>query len=369
MRIVYVAMSQIPSTAANSVHVMKMCEAMADRGHDVTLVARPGVAPDDPWTYYGVRQGFALELVDGPRIRGLGVWLRSLRIRRRLAAGNTTPTLLYGRDARTLLLAGGRTPRVLEVHAVASHPVDRAIERLTLRSARLRRLVFISSRLRDDYVASFPAAARYESRVVPDAASPHADAGAAAPIHCPRPVVGYVGHLYPGRGIELLLEVARRRPDLHFVLVGGSDDDLARHRAAAPPNAHLVGRVRPSETGTWLAAMDIFVAPYQPTVAVAGGGDTSRWMSPLKVFEYMAHGKPIVASDLPVLREVLAHDRNCLLVPPVDADAWGAALSRLAADPELRSRLGRCALQEFEERYTWTARADAVLAGLDPGAN
>lgn len=364
MRIAYVAMSQIPSASANSVHVMRICEAMADDGHDVTLVARGGQAPVDPWAFYGTRRVFGLHLVEVPRIRGLGVWLRSLRVRRWLAG--SVHDVLYGRDARTLLLAPGNRARVLEVHAVPSHPVDRMVERALLRTSDLRRLVFISSRLRDDYVAEFPRAARYEALVVPDAASPYVASDASQDLDAPRPVVGYVGHLYAGRGIELLLEVARRTPDLHFVLVGGDDDDVRRHRADAPPNLHLVGRVPPSETGRWLAAMDVLTAPYQRRVAVAGGGDTARWMSPLKIFEYMAHGKPMVASDLPVLREVLTDDRNCLLVPPDDADAWHAALIRLAGDPALRRRLGAQALDDFERHHTWQQRARTVLSGLDP---
>lgn len=363
MKVIYAAMSRIPSTAANSIHVMRMCEAMADAGHEVTLLARPGPIAVDPRAYYGVGNSFALELVDVPRIRALGVWLRSFRIRRRLEAAAPS-ALLYGRDSRTVLVAGGRRSRVIEVHAVPTHPVERMIERLLLRSSHLRRIVFISSRLRDDYVAAFPQAARYESLVVPDAASPYVGKSPAAPIRYPRPVVGYVGHLYEGRGIELVIQVASLLPDLHFVLVGGDPADVERHRSAAPPNVHLVGFVPPSQTGTWLAAMDIVVAPYQPRVSVAGGGDTARWMSPLKIFEYMAHGKAIVASDLAVLHEVLAHDRNCLLVAPEDAHAWRDALAALAGDAELRDRLGRTALREFQERYTWTARAKAVLGGL-----
>ena len=96
------------------------------------------------------------------------------------------------------------------------------------------------------------------------------------------------------------------------------------------------------------------------------GGDVgaARWMSPLKIFEYMAHGKPIVATDLPVIREVLEHERNALLAPSGDLDAWEHAARRLVDDPALRERLGGRAREDFEAGYSWRARARAVLEGL-----
>jgi glycosyltransferase involved in cell wall biosynthesis len=83
-------------------------------------------------------------------------------------------------------------------------------------------------------------------------------------------------------------------------------------------------------------------------------------MSPLKLFEYMSAGKPIVASDLPVLREVL-DEANAVLVDPEDADAWARALESLR-DAGLRERLGVRARRDFLERHTWDIRARKVLA-------
>ncbi len=87
-------------------------------------------------------------------------------------------------------------------------------------------------------------------------------------------------------------------------------------------------------------------------------------MSPLKIFEYMSHGKPIIATDLPVIREVLEHDRNALLAPSGDLNAWEHALRRLVEDPALREHLGGGARKDFEARYSWGARSQAVLEGL-----
>ena len=89
--------------------------------------------------------------------------------------------------------------------------------------------------------------------------------------------------------------------------------------------------------------------------------------SPLKLFDYMAAGVPIVASDLPALREVLRHEENALLARPDDPDAFAAAVRRMLADPVLAGRLGRQARADVR-RYSWEARAEALLGFLDAPA-
>ena len=117
----------------------------------------------------------------------------------------------------------------------------------------------------------------------------------------------------------------------------------------------------PAETERLCLAFDVMLAPYQAEVRIAGGGETAAWMSPLKVFGYMAAAKPIVCSDLPVLREVVEDGRNGLLVQAEDPDAWAAALRRLLEDKELRERLSATAFADFLARHTWRGRASQCL--------
>jgi glycosyltransferase involved in cell wall biosynthesis len=102
--------------------------------------------------------------------------------------------------------------------------------------------------------------------------------------------------------------------------------------------------------------------PYQTRVAASSGGDIAPYLSPMKMFEYLASGRPILASDLPVLGEVLTAE-NALILPPADVDAWLAAIEKLRAQPKLREKLGGAARQTAQ-RYSWEARAERILAGL-----
>jgi glycosyltransferase involved in cell wall biosynthesis len=96
-------------------------------------------------------------------------------------------------------------------------------------------------------------------------------------------------------------------------------------------------------------------------VLAAGGGDITNWMSPMKLFEYMAHGKPIIAADLPAIREVLTDGETALLCEPGDVEAWRKAVERLRTDPDLRVVLGEAAFARLQRDYTWEGRARAVI--------
>ncbi len=177
--------------------------------------------------------------------------------------------------------------------------------------------------------------------------------------------VGYIGSFYQGRGVELIIKVAGHCPHIDFHLVGASEKDLVRLEKQVPENVTLIGFVPPAESHKYMNASDVLLAPYQRKVFVYGNrGDTSDYMSPLKIFEYMASGKAIVASDIPVLHEVLESEKDCLFVSPADVDGWINALYRLQ-EQGLREKLGDSARTKFLEKYTWEKRAEIVIKDID----
>jgi glycosyltransferase involved in cell wall biosynthesis len=145
--------------------------------------------------------------------------------------------------------------------------------------------------------------------------------------------------------------------------VGGEPDAVAAVKAELEgkrvKNVSLPGFVPNSELPLYLAACDVLLLPNQRKVSGSGGGDIARWMSPMKLFEYMACGRLIIASDLPVLREVLS-EQNALLCDPEDLDAWEQGLERAVEDKAWRQRLGQQALRDAR-RYAWTRRVDVCL--------
>ena len=364
MKLVYVANSIVPSRTANSIHIMKMCAALARNGNDVTLCVpqRPERAeiPADVYNFYGVPPSFRIHHLPWLRVTGRGVafaW-QAARLARRERAD-----LLYGRLVHACYMAARRgVPAIFESHAPIE-AYDRwgtlLFERL-IRRPQFRRLIVISNALRDHYERRYPGLAG-SIRVAPDAA----DDVATPPVR-PRSgglKAGYVGHLYPGRGIELIAALAEQCPWAEFHLIGGLERNIAewRGRCTGRSNIMFHGFRAPSEVQSYISELDVLLAPYQRAVATYGERvETSRWMSPLKIFEYMAAGKPMVVSDLPVLREVL-DESNSILVEPEDVAGWVRAL-KVLRDEDLRQRLGQEARRCFLQSHTWDKRARAVLA-------
>lgn len=373
MRALVSTLTPYPSGTAHAVHIAATARGFVEAGNDVLVVsAQPGpgwpdgAAPDDRFEVrtLAARDHRGLSIVNLPRI---------VRVAR-----SFEPQLAFADDVRTglgLALAG--VPVIVEFHSMQFHrsALSRAALHRLLRRSELRGIVTISGRLRDDLARATGIGPRAIT-VLPEAARPRTDAELNGPVPAwlARTMregalqLGYTGSLYGGRGVELMLDVARRIPDIDLHILGGpgSAAQELRARPDRPSNVHVHGLRPVLDAERLQAAVDVLLAPYASSVATPGGVDTSRWMSPMKVFEYLAAGRAMVCSDLPALREVLDNDRTALLVAPEDPDAWVDAVRRLRDDAELRDRLGRVGRAVHAERYTWSIRTERLLnLGID----
>jgi glycosyltransferase involved in cell wall biosynthesis len=182
-------------------------------------------------------------------------------------------------------------------------------------------------------------------------------------------VAGYTGHLYPGRGLDLMAGLASRMPHIVFVWAGGEPETVsawaARLEQQGIHNVRLLGFVPQPDLPLVHAACDVLLMPYERAIAVSSGGDTAAFASPMKAFEYLAAGRPILSSDLPVFREVL-NESNAILLDPESVEAWESALTDLAGDEARRHALAAAAKGDAE-RYTWLERTRRALDGLETG--
>ena len=173
-----------------------------------------------------------------------------------------------------------------------------------------------------------------------------------------QPVAAYVGHLYPWKGVDTLLACARELPEILFLLVGGTPNDIERVRGQveqfALGNVRVEGHVAPSRVSEYLAAADVLLLPN------SGRSRLSAKDSALKAFEYMAARRPIIASDVPSLREIFQDEVNALLVPADDPHRLALAIRRVIEDPALGDRLAMAAREDAHD-FTWDRRAAAIL--------
>lgn len=175
-----------------------------------------------------------------------------------------------------------------------------------------------------------------------------------------RPLVVYTGHVNLTKGLDTLLAMARRLPRAYFVMVGSEGSGLIEALARRCDNVLLVPWQPFGTVAEYLMAADVLLQP-PSRVPLRLVGNT---VLPMKLFLYLAAGRPIVAPDLPDMREVLEDDRNALLVPPGDVSAAVAALSRIFDEPALGERLSRTA-RETSAGLTWDARARRILSFLE----
>lgn len=367
MKIVYVTpyRTKLPSREANSINIMRMCEATAELGHKLILLTSYRDINSNIFKFYGVKESFKIR-----KIKSLG--LIDKRVFYCLRAFNIAcflkPDMVIGRSTQVCALtAMAGIPTVYDSH----YPVwengcismlsywllrkGKGFKGMTTNSVALRRMyehkglspqcgivVAHNGSLEqpiDDVVSDWPG-------------RKHAFQ------------VGYVGHLYPGRGMEIICACASVMYNFDFHVIGGEDNDIEFWKNQADlPNLFFHGYISHSMVYKYRNICDVLLAPYQENnVAVAGGeGDHSRFMCPIKIIEYMSSKKPIISSNLPVLREVLQHERNALLCSSEDIQAWKRALERIKSDPSLARKLGENAYKDFVANYTWRARTKKLL--------
>ena len=174
------------------------------------------------------------------------------------------------------------------------------------------------------------------------------------------PRVLYAGQLYPWKGVDVLVEAMAEVPEARLVILGGlaGEGDLARIESLVRARGlegrvEMPGTVAPARVADELKRASAVAVPFLKT------GMTEAHTSPLKAFEAMAAGRPIVASDLPSSREILRHGENALLVPPASAAEMAAALRRVLADGDLARRLAERAWADAPA-YSWDARGRRI---------
>lgn len=174
--------------------------------------------------------------------------------------------------------------------------------------------------------------------------------------------VGYCGHLYKGRGMDLIVKLAKKEKDVNFNILGGFINDKKKliNSMKIPRNVNFFSYKFYNNVGMFLLSNDILIAPYQKKLGDFGEIDTAKYMSPLKIFEYMSSKKAIICSNHKVLKEVLKNNKNSILCDPNILSQWTNAIKKLK-DKKYRDYLGNNAYRDFKKNFTWKKRVLKIL--------
>lgn len=376
---------RFPLERANGVQIVKTAAALAAAGTPTTLLVRRsdprptaellalyGVTPSERLQVTRIGVGHRTGAFALPRARfllraGAAGWSA---LRRR--------SVVFTRDLQLadLLLRASAGPLVYEAHAVealmyqergaiygtAETPDPAKARRIAAREARVWRRAAGFVATTAGILESFTAAhgPRPRTRVIPNGTDVPADRAFPGLARESPPRILYAGQLYPWKGVDVLVRAVAEVPQARLVVLGGLQGEADQRRIAAlvvscglSARTEMPGTVPPARVADELRRAAVVVAPFLHTAM------SERHTSPLKAFEAMAAGRPLVASDLPASREFLRHEENAILVPPGDPPALAQALRRLLDAPDLAERIARAAFLEAP-RYSWGARAEAL---------
>jgi glycosyltransferase involved in cell wall biosynthesis len=374
MRLVYPLTWSRPGRRASEEQAVSTAAALARRGVDVTLLMpRPADAPrlstDEVRAWYGVEGGFRLVQRSsrwaGEAILPAGLWLRQVLNDADVARAD----LLYSR--MPLMLAfGGASP----VSFATDHykpwpdrwPVARPLFRRTARHPRCLGLVLHSSYAAASYrrlgIEPAKLLVAHNGAQPPKVRLTKAEARARLGLPAERAIAVYAGRLNAEKGLDRLLQLARARPQVLLLLVGSEGEGAVEREARAYPNVRLYPWQAPADLPPFLQAADLLLIPPSSAPLVRHG----TCVLPMKLFAYLAAGRPILAPRAPDTAELLRDGVNALLVEPDCGDAAAAGLDRLLAEPGLAERLGTEAAR-LAGTLTWDARADKIVRFLEAG--
>lgn len=378
MKIALITNSRIPSLTANSIQSMKVSQALMQLGHDIKMFA-PKEAPITDHqlllTHYGLRFAPDIELL--PSISGLK--RLDFIVHAQRAAKKFGAELIYTWLPQSAALGAWMGyPVVLEMHADNSGKLgvwwmrqfwkQKTPKVMTVTTSALRKALERSTKIQfpNDAILLAPNGVELEKY-----------AGLPSPVEARRQLnlkegltVGFTGHIYPGRGADLLFELAKQMPAVNFLWVGGTPElvDIWQDKltGAGMTNVTMTGFVKHESIPLYQAAADVLLMPYSRSIEASSGQDIAGVINPMKMFEYMAAGRGIVSADLPSIREVL-NEGNAVLVEPVEEEnrewgigGWKAAIEALLADEPRRLELGNQAHRDVEQ-FTWVKREERVM--------
>ena len=401
MKIALITNSRIPSLTANSIQAMKVAQALMQLGHDARMFAPAETEPVSQQlliTHYGVRLIPPLELL--PSISGLK--RLDFIVHAQRAAQKFGAELIYTWLPQSAALAlWMKYPVVLEMHADVTGLMGawwlrqfwnaKGKKTMTVTTSALRNVLERSTKLKLENEAVIVAPNGVELERYASLPSP---SEARRQLNLPDGLtVGFTGHIYPGRGAELLFELAKQMPHVKFLWVGGTPELVSFWKSklaqGGVANVTMTGFVEHSRIPLHQAAADVLLMPYSRTIEASSGQDFAEVINPMKMFEYMASGRAIVCADISVIREIL-NDKNAVFVESSGGRVvlsgaersrrmyrdhnvgelenqrigdWRLAIEALLADEPRRLALGAQARRDVE-RFSWVKREERVLEGI-----
>ncbi len=366
-KILYIANIRLPTERAHGVQIMEMCAAFAKSGAEVELCVpkRINQIHEDPFVYYALPPSFIITRLstwDLVRFGRIGFLIQTLSFSlSALRYVSKSSAIIYCRDELILFVLSFFMKRFAwEVHYARWNFITSRVARYALLLTPISRGLrdfLVTKGVSDERMIVAPDGVNIARFTVKDE---RRDCRSKLSLPHEKKIVLYSGHLYVRKGAHVLGEAAIKMLDTTLVVfVGGTERDIFefRKKYGKTNNVLILGHRAHGDIPYYLRAADVVVLPNS-----AQSDDARLYTSPMKLFEYMASGTPIVASDVPSLKEIL-HEGSALFVPPNDPEALAQGISQLLKNETLSTKLARRAREDVLQ-YAWDKRAHNILTHL-----
>jgi glycosyltransferase involved in cell wall biosynthesis len=375
MKIALITNSRIPSLTANSIQAMKVAQALMQLNHNVKMFAPKETLIPNPQsllTHYGLKLSPDIEFL--PSIKNLK--RLDFIFHAQNAAKKIGADLIYTWLPQSALIGiKSGYPVVLEMHADVSGRLGvwwlkqflkaKGKKLMTVTTSALKNALEKSTKLKlnNEAILIAPNGVELERYVkLPNPSEARNQLNLKQGL-----TVGFTGHIYAGRGADLLFELAKQMSQINFLWVGGTPELVEGWRnklhEANIKNVTMTGFVKHDVIHLYQAASDVLLMPYSNSISASSGQDIAEVINPMKMFEYMASGRAILCADLPSIREVL-NEGNCVFVSAGNWELgigdWRLEIEKLLADESLRMKLGNQAKKDVEG-FGWVKREEKIL--------
>ncbi|OQA39080.1 MAG: D-inositol 3-phosphate glycosyltransferase [Parcubacteria group bacterium ADurb.Bin316] len=368
MKLYYIVNARIPTEKAHGVQIMKVCEAFAEAGLDIELVVpnRINHLEDDPFDFYNVKRSFKINklfTVDLIKFGRIGFLIENslFSFSAFIYLFLKTDSIFYTRDEISAFFLSLISKKVFwEAHEGRfNFLVKKNIKRnggIIVISDNLKKfLVEKGADERKIFVARD--GVDLKQFIIKESSE---ECRLKLNLPQDKKIVLYTGHLYKWKGVDILAEAAQYLDNNFLVLfVGGLEQDIKRFKEkySVNNNINFIGWKTYDLMPYYMKAADVLVLPNSAEEEIS-----RLYTSPMKLFEYMASGRPIVASDLPSIREIL-NERNAVLVESDQPSKLASGIKKVIEDPNLAMKISQQALSDVAQ-YSWKNRAENILHSI-----
>lgn len=377
MNIIYIANARIPTEKAHGLQIMKMCEAFSSNGNDLELVLptrenTKEFKKTNPFDYYQVKENFKITTLNTldptfliNRPSGIYIKLQLLffifgLLPYLLFKKNQQDYFFYIRDEQLLPLLQLFSRKIVwEAHNLPTN------KKYYLKYwQRCYKIIAITAGLKNELIkAGLPAE---KILIAPDAVDldqfsrvMESKEELRQKLNLPldKNLIVYTGHLYKWKGVQILADASTFLSENELiVIVGGTDRDISdfKNKNKDLKNIMIIGHFPQHQIPAYLKAADVLVLPNSAKSTIS-----SIYTSPLKLFEYMAAQRPIIASDLPSLREIL-NSNNSVLVEPDNSQKLAENIKLILQNSQLGDKIAKQSYNDVK-KYSWHKRAQSIV--------